>query len=311
MHPVHGTALGRKRHQSPSADRPIIYVAALFLMSDPCEADEEFPAKVERSSGMSGIVLITGATGGIGSALTKRLAKEGRSLLLAARNMQSLMMLQSSVAVEGRSVASLSVDMTNLSSIERFADQLAADETVLNGVVLMPPQVPPIPDALPSSEVWQNLFHEHFAGPLALLKVAISRMRPNVMENRRAKVVIVSGISSVQVLSHYATNNVIRAAWLAQAKTLAFALGDKGIHVNTLSLGGTLSPHYAAMIQKRADAAGHSFDEQIAEETSNVPLRKYGSPDEVAGAIAALLADFSDHMTGVNILHYGGFTRSY
>ena len=51
---------------------------------------------------------------------------------------------------------------------------------------------------------------------------------------RRCKVVV-SGLSSAQVLGHYATSNVIRCAWLTEAKTLAFALGARGIHVKTLS----------------------------------------------------------------------------
>ncbi len=192
-----------------------------------------------------------------------------------------------------------------------LARHLQAKSTTLDGVVLMPPQVPPTPEALPTEEAWTKLFQGHFIGPLALLKVAIDTMRPDPAKGRRAKVVIVSGISSVQVLSHYATNNVIRAAWLAQAKTLAFALGERGIHVNTLSLGGTLSEHYVELIQSRADKAGNSFEEQLVAETSNVPLRKYGTPEESAGAIDALLSSFSDHLTGTNIIHDGGFTRSY
>jgi 3-oxoacyl-[acyl-carrier protein] reductase len=90
-------------------------------------------------------------------------------------------------------------------------------------------------------------------------------------------VVVVSGMSSVQVMGHYATSNVIRCAWLAQAKTLAFALGERGIHVNTLSLGGTLTPGYTASLDKRARAAGVGFAQRLRDETSNIPLGKYGA----------------------------------
>jgi len=62
---------------------------------------------------------------------------------------------------------------------------------------------------------------------------------------------------------------------------------------------------------KRAASAGISYEERLAEETSNVPLRKYGTPAEVAGAVEGLLSAFSDHMSGLNVLHDGGFTRSY
>jgi 3-oxoacyl-[acyl-carrier protein] reductase len=148
-------------------------------------------------------------------------------------------------------------------------------------------------------------------GPLALLKAAIGAMRPDLAEGRRCKIVIVSGISSAQVLGHYAASNVIRCAWLAEAKTLAFARGERGIHVNTLSLGGTLTPGYTASLEKRAASTGVSYAQRLAEETANVPLRKYGTPQDVAGAVDGLLSGLTDHMTGHNVLHDGGFTRAY
>jgi 3-oxoacyl-[acyl-carrier protein] reductase len=175
----------------------------------------------------------------------------------------------------------------------------------------MPPQPHAANDPLPASDVWRTLFQTSFIGPLATLKGAIAQMRPDVTAGQRAKIVIVSGISSAQVLGHYATSNVIRTAWLGEAKTLAFALGDRNIHVNTLSLGGTLTPGYRASIEKRAAGAGQSFDDRLVAETDNVPLKKYGEPSEVAVAIEGLLSPFSDHMTGLNILHDGGFTRAY
>jgi 3-oxoacyl-[acyl-carrier protein] reductase len=146
---------------------------------------------------------------------------------------------------------------------------------------------------------------------VALLKAAIAAIAPDVAQGRRAKIVILSGITSVQALGHYASSNVIRCAWLAEANTLAFAFGARGIHVNTLSLGGTLTPKYTASVGKRTTAAGVTFAERLAEETANVPLGKYGTPEEVANAVEGLLSSFSDHMTGANILHDGGFTRAY
>jgi hypothetical protein len=121
-------------------------------------------------------------------------------------------------------------------------------------------------------------------------------MRPDPANGRRSKIVIISGISSAQVLGHYATANVLRCAWVGEAKTLTFALGERGIHVNTLSLGGTLAPWYRASLEKRAATAGVTFEQRLAEETSNIPLRKYGEPDEVGVAVEGLLSAFSDHM---------------
>lgn len=252
---------------------------------------------------------MTGASGGIGTAVCQRLANSGHRLILAARDIDRLSSLQKALPSEGHQV--ISVDMASDQSIEAFASQLEGLALNLDGVVLMPPQPHAANDPLPDPEVWRTLFQTSFIGPLATLKAAISQMRPNVADGQRAKIVIISGISSAQVLGHYATSNVIRTAWLGEAKTLAFALGERNIHINTLSLGGTLTPVYRDSIAKRAAATGQSFDARLGVETENVPLRKYGEPSEVALAVEGLLSTFSDHMTGINILHDGGFTRAY
>jgi 3-oxoacyl-[acyl-carrier protein] reductase len=257
-------------------------------------------------------ILVTGASGGIGLAVCERLARAGDSLVLAARDASRLRSLCDELSVAGPGVPSwIAVDMTRDDSIEEFAAELASRNVRLDGAVLMPPQDPPTSDPLPSSEKWREILQNSFVGPLALLKAAIAAMNPDLARGRRSKVVIISGISSAQALGHYASSNVIRCAWLAEAKTLALALGDRGIHVNTLSLGGTLTPGYSASLEKRAANAGMTVAQRLADETSNVPLRKYGSPAEVAGAVQGLLSDFSDHITGVNLLHDGGFTRAY
>lgn len=253
--------------------------------------------------------LVTGASGGIGTAVSRRLAEAGHDIVLAARDLDRLRSLQQSLPGQGHQA--ISVDMTSDASIEAFSVELERLGVNLDGAVLMPPQPHAANDPLPPSEVWRTLFQSSFIGPLATLKVAISRMHPDVSTGQRAKVVIISGISSAQVLGHYATSNVIRTAWLGEAKTLAFALGERNIHVNTLSLGGTLTPGYCDSIGKRAQSAGQSFEERLRVETDNVPLRKYGDPMEVAVAVEGLLSPFSDHMTGLNIMHDGGFTRSY
>lgn len=255
-------------------------------------------------------LLITGASGGIGRVLCTRLARAGDSLIVAARDDARLRTLCEHLAALGAGPHRwMTVDMGDDTSVSAFADRLAG--SVLDGVVLMPPQDPPTAECLPESETWREIFQRSFIGPLALLKAAIGAMRPDPAQGRRAKIVIVSGMSSVQVLGHYATSNVLRCAWLAEAKTLAFALGERGIHVNTLSLGGTLTPDYSASLAKRAVGAGMTFEQRLAEETANIPLKKYGTPDEVAVAVEGLLSPFSDHITGVNLLHDGGFTRAY
>jgi 3-oxoacyl-[acyl-carrier protein] reductase len=256
--------------------------------------------------------LVTGATGGIGSAVSDRLARSGHRLVLAARDASNLSALERKLAgVSSAPHVVHELDMASISSVRKFSGGLADLSIDHDGAIIMPPQPHRAGEPMPEPEVWRTLFEESFIGPLETLKVAIGRMNPDPANGRRSKIVIVSVISSAQVLSHYATANVIRTAWLGEAKTLAHALGPRGIHVNTLSLGGTLSPWYRDSIAARAASTGVSYDDQLMQETDNVPLKKYAEPIEVAVAIEGLLSPFSDHMTGLNILHDGGFTRAY
>jgi 3-oxoacyl-[acyl-carrier protein] reductase len=256
-----------------------------------------------------GMILVTGASGGMGAPLCVRLARAGNRLVLAARDRAKLEALAAELP-SSAPVHVLPVDMSSEPSVAAFGANLAALDLVLDGAVIMPPQPDPSTDPLPGNDTWRGLFNDSFIGPLSVLKIAIAAMKPDPASGRRAKVVIVSGITSVQALGNYATSNVLRTAWLAEAKTLAFALGERGIHVNTVSFGGTLTSHFNGLIAGRAAKNGISFEAQVAKEVEN-PLRKYGTPDEAALAIETLLSGFSDHITGINLLHDGGFTRAY
>jgi 3-oxoacyl-[acyl-carrier protein] reductase len=255
-------------------------------------------------------ILVTGATGGIGVPLCEKLAKAGHSLVLTARDTNRLRSLANQL--DGGDLHKvIPVDMSDDTSVEKFGRELGALGVALDGIVLMPPPLPRSFDIFPTSATWRSHFQTSFIGPLALLRIGIDTMRPDLTAGRRPKVVIISAITSVQALGHYAASNVLRPAWLGQAKTLAFALGDRGIHVNTVSLGGILTEDYKELINGRANEAGQTFEQRLSEETSNVPLRKYGRPEEVALVVEGLLSDFSDHLTGTNILCDGGFTRAY
>jgi 3-oxoacyl-[acyl-carrier protein] reductase len=254
---------------------------------------------------MKNTILITGATGGIGRALSIYLAGKGHSLILNARNLERLEALQAEIYAMGLSKPEiLSLDLSSALDIQKCD---LAKLGRIDGLVLMPPQLDPVADPFATSAQWQNFFSSSFIGPLAFIQAIL----PNLKQANRGKIVIISGISSLQVLSHYATSNVLRCAWLAQAKTLAHFLGKDSIHVNTLSLGGVLTDEYQKELEVDASSSGQTVEQILAKETANVPLHKYAKPIEIAYSVEALLGSFSDHITGVNIAVDGGFTRAY
>ena len=126
-------------------------------------------------------------------------------------------------------------------SIEEFGRELTTQGAVLDGVVLMPPQLPRSNDPLPSNDTWREAFQNSFIGPLALLKEAMAHMLPDPANGRRSKVVIISAISSAQVIGNYALSNAYRAAWAAEGEDARLRLGSASHpHQHTIS---RLDPH--------------------------------------------------------------------
>ena len=252
-------------------------------------------------------VLVTGATGAIGQVLCEHLASKGNRLILSARTQGKLEELKSVLESGGGVDHSTFVcDFSSVVSVHQALHRLPDVCDGLTGVVIMPPQAVRTAECLPDADTWSSLFSTSFVQPLELLRGLIP-----YLSQREGKVVLISGISSAQVLSHYATSNVLRLAWLGQMKTLAFAYGKEGIRFNTVSLGGTLTEDYKKGIAARGNAQGRSYAEQLALETDNVPLGKYASLEEVSAVVESLLGDFANHVTGMNILCDGGFTRAY
>jgi 3-oxoacyl-[acyl-carrier protein] reductase len=129
-----------------------------------------------------------------------------------------------------------------------------------------------------------------FVNPPSLLRAALEGVE---IEGR---LVIVSGIASRQAFASLPLANMIRMAWLAEAKHLSQRLGQRRIRVNTLSLGGTLTEQFARRLENRgsADVPPEDPPEQIA-------IGEYGDPDDAAYVVVSLLSRLSNHITGINL----------
>ncbi len=245
--------------------------------------------------------LITCATSGMGSQIARALTED--NLILTGRDRDKL---QTLCEFSENSTIPVGLDFFNPESIQSAATNIA-NCGKLDRIVFIIPRIPPSSNIFPSDEEWADLYKNYFINPLSLLR---QLFEANAVSDG-AKMVLISGISSKSALTHYATNNCLRSAWLGQAKAMALTLGEKRISVNTLSLGGVMTESYTEKMKNKALSQNISFDELMKNEVSNVPLQKYASIEDVVGSIVALLGPLTNHMTGQNIMLDGGFFKGY
>jgi len=255
-------------------------------------------------------IIVTAATGGIGSEVAKALAKKGQNLVLAGRNKDKAEgMFTELLELGSPDVRFKHLDFDHLDSIEAFAEEFEC----IKGLVVCPPRIKPTADPLPDQSTWLYEYNRVFLNPLELIKCLIPAMKAGAQINEfgRSSAVLISGISSRQAMSNYAINNSLRAGWQAQIKTLANAFGPIGIAFNSISLGGVLTETYKSKLNQKAQDAGKTIQEQMDLEVGNVPLRRYAEPQEVGSVVAETILTMSKHITGQNIIMDGGFVQAY
>lgn len=243
-------------------------------------------------------VIVTCASGELGSAIARKLASENR-LILAGRNLAKLEQLQK----EFPDASIVQLDYTDPMSLEAFGKSLEGES--ISGFVLIGPRPNFGSDLLQGEAQWFQLLQATFTGPLEALKKAL----PNFTDS--GKIVIVGGTTSVQLMPEYGPACVVRRMWTACSKALSHQLGPKGIHVNMISPSIVLTNHHIDRIKGQAEKNGIDYEDQMEKDTARIPLRRHADPEEVAQAARFLLSKESNFITGTNLLIDGGASTTY
>ena len=250
--------------------------------------------------------LITGASGQIGRVLAEHLARLGHSLVLSARHEPTLATLAEKLNIYDGDISYCCADFSEQNTLSALIELASSVE--LNGAVIMPPRPASTDDALPTKDYWQTMFNTSFIAPVDL----ITRLMPHLIQTPSSRLVLISGISSLQPMDHYATSNTLRTAWTGFSKTLADHYGPHGLHVNTLSLGGVMTEVLQQKIEREIQQHQMSYQQALDHRFNNIPLKRYAKLEEIADFVVFLLCSkASEHLTGQNIAFDGGYTRCY
>ncbi len=242
------------------------------------------------------VVLLVGASTGIGAEAARVFAEEGASLVLAARSADALDRLAGELAAAGHAVATAAGDVTSASDVARMVDTALErfgrlDGAFNNAGITQSGLLHEV-----SEEDFDRLFEVNVKGVWLCLREELRVMR----EAGAGSIVNTSSVGGFKGSSGLGAYQATKHAVVGLTRTAAHDNGPLGIRVNTVAPGPTESAMLDAMRANDPDA--------IPRRLAAMPLRKVGTGAEVANAAAWLLSDRASHVTGVVLPVEGGFS---
>lgn len=235
-------------------------------------------------------ILVSGAASGMGKATAIACAKMGAHVVGADFNVEGLSKTMSEL--EGIGHQSFAI---NLAEESTWAD-LLTDAPVFDGIANCAGIANMNPFMFVDRDEFEKVFNINFFGPVLLTKRLIKAKKLN----KGGSVVFVASMDGTKIV--HAGNSVYSAsksALMGVARNMAIDLAPKKIRVNCILPGTTDTP----LIRTR-----NVTEESLAEVARSFPLKRFGTPEDMAYGIIYLLSDASSFVTGTELTIDGGYT---
>jgi NAD(P)-dependent dehydrogenase (short-subunit alcohol dehydrogenase family) len=260
---------------------------------------------------VSRYALVNGAAGDLGRATCIALARDGWSLFIADHPAQAQRLegTREACAASGVEIVTAAFDVTDHDAVSDKVSRLAERHGVPTAVVAnagIQGDFAPIQDY--DVEVARRVLEVNVLGVFIAVAVVARLM---VGAGAAGSIVATASMAGVSGAPNFAAYSASKAAVIGLAKSASRDLAPHGIRVNAVSPGfigpGAMWDNQVA----RQAAAGSQYyasePEAVAEQMiGSIPLRRYGSPAEVADVICFLAGERSSYLTGINIEIAGG-----
>lgn len=233
-------------------------------------------------------VLIVGATGGIGSALTKTFAEAGAILGLATRDEEALNKLSSELSVKNYKYL---IDLSDLKGLEDFIEK--ADQE-MSGIDIMLCNAGITKDSLSmkmKTEDFQKVIDINLTSTFILNRDMAKKM----MKRKYGRIINTASIVGVMGNPGQANYVASKAGMIGMTKSIALEYASRGITINCIAPGFIKTPMTDVLTDDQKNAM-----------LSRIPEGKFGLPQDIANTAIFLASDEANYITGQTIHVNGG-----
>jgi NAD(P)-dependent dehydrogenase (short-subunit alcohol dehydrogenase family) len=240
-------------------------------------------------------VLVTGGNSGIGLATALAFAKEGARVVITGRDQATL---DSARELLGSRSIALRSDQGSIGDGKLLAHTLTQQGITLDAVFVNAGVAKFAPFADIDEALWDQTFDVNVKGAYFLIQALAS------LFNRGAAIVLNGSINARIGMPSSSVYAASKAALISFAKTLSTELNVQGVRVNVVSPGPVTTPLYGRLGLEAAqlDAMASTIIEQV-------PLKRFGTADEVASAVLYLASPDAAFIVGTELIVDGGMTQ--
>ena len=253
------------------------------------------------------VVIVTGASKGIGKAIATNFAREKANVTICSRNIENLTNVSKTINKNTGSVI-LPVQ-TNL---EEYRDiQIMVNKTLdkfgkIDILVNNTGGPPPIQFMDTNEKDWHKAVNQLLLSTINCCYEVI----PVMKNNRWGRIINMTSIAAKQPIDNLILSNSIRSGIHGLTKTLSNELAEFGITVNAVCPGYTLTERVNELAKANAVKSGKNFKDIIKQWELQIPMRRLGSTDEIANLVLFYASEKASYITGNITQVDGGYNKS-
>ena len=252
------------------------------------------------------VVLVTGASRGLGHAAAEAFAAEGARLALCSHSAEIETAADAIRRKYDRPVLAVQADMSRREDIDRYV--AAAQEAYGRMDILIINAGGPKPggffDMLPVD--WEAAIQLTLMSAVHLCYAVV----PHMLSQRSGSIVASESYSVKQPIDNLVLSNSIRLAVVGLMKSLAGELGPKGIRVNSIHPGWTSTERVVHLFEDAARRAGTTPQEEADKTVASVPLRRMATVEEYGRTVTWLASPAASFIHGHALFMEGGIVKA-
>ena len=252
------------------------------------------------------VFLVAGASSGLGYAIAHRLAAEGAKVSIGSRSHKNIAEAAATISQETTAeVRGYVFDARDGDSITQWVEQTQQDFHHLDGIVINAGG--PTPGTFDEFDdaAWESAFELTLLSAVRMIRASLPALKQN-----GGSILTLSSSAVKEPIDILLLSNVMRSGVASLVKSLSTDLAKDDIRINNLIPGLIGTNRIDALNQYLANRSDISPEDVQRNAKANIPMGRYGEPEEFANAAAFLLSDAASYISGTNMVVDGGKMKS-